>query len=311
MSVLPLPLLSFNGIKVPLSGLQTVKVPRAAGVDKSGSRQQIYNILASSHGTAELHLLTTKKQSSDRVIIGPAFSGQLNVSESYGDSSANLAPQIIPAAPAPSIPPGLKQRFHPFGSRTMAMDGISENETDGSIVRPSLTHLHPIVSKRSIEEVEHEREAEDGKKKRKKKEKQLKVAREEVEELKVETTAEFLNEAVTQLPLQEGDVSEKRKRKKKKKAREQAEAEEVTVKVEPMAEFEEFPFQNVEVSKTKKKKKKKDREREEKGVGVEPEVDLKVEEVVIKCEPTKTFCVDEVEGLGKKKKKKKKSKNDD
>ncbi|XP_044059582.1 CD3e molecule, epsilon associated protein [Siniperca chuatsi] len=264
----------FSGIKVPLSGLQTLKVPTAAGTTKTVNGQQIYSILASSHCTSELCLLTSDKQSSDGVVFGPTFSGLLNVCESYGDSSANQAPQVIPAAPAPSIPPGLKQRFHPFGSKTPTLTCVAESEADGAAFGPSSTTLRPLVVKRFIEETWQEEEEEGRKKKKKKKkEKRIKTEREEeVEKLvrvKEEPVAENQDEVMMEHPFQEGDVLEKRK----------------------------------------KKKKKKDQEREEVEEGVEPSVRVKEEEVTVKCEPIDMYG-DVVEGSGKKKKKKKKSKTD-
>lgn len=268
----------FSGIKVPLSGLQTLKVPTAAGGAKTGSGQQIYSILGSSHSTSELRLLTSNKQSSDGVVFGPSFSGLLNVCESYGDSSANQAPQVIPAAPAPSIPPGLKQRFHPFGSKTPTLTCVAESEADGAAFGPSSATLRPLVVKRFVEETwqqkEEEEEEEEGRKKKKKKKKDKRIKTERVEEaeaeVKMEPVAEIQDEVMTELPFQEGDVPEEKR---------------------------------------KKKKKKKDREREEVEEGVEPSVTVKVEEV--KCEPIDTSYGDVAEGSGKKKKKKKKSKTDD
>ncbi|XP_039986688.1 CD3e molecule, epsilon associated protein [Xiphias gladius] len=264
----------FSGIKVPLSGLQTLKVPTAAGGAHTGSGRQIYSILASSHGTSELRLLTSDKPSSEGVVFGPAFSGLLNVCESYGDSSANQAPQVIPAAPAPSIPLGLKQRFHPFGSKTPTLTCVAENEADGAAFGPSSTSLRPLVVKRFLEEAGHEEEGRK-KKKKKKKETRIKAEQEEVEEVvrvKEEPAAEIHNKVEMELPFQEGEILEEKR---------------------------------------KKKKKKKDREREEVEEGVEPSVRVKVEEVTVKCEPTDTSYGDVVEGLAKKKKKKKKSKTSD
>nr|XP_033487450.1 CD3e molecule, epsilon associated protein [Epinephelus lanceolatus] len=269
----------FSGIKVPLSGLQTLKVPTAAGGAKTGSGQQIYSILASTHGTSDLCLLTRDKQSSDTMVFGPSFSGLMNVCESYGDSSTNQAPQVIPAAPAPSIPPGLKQRFHPFGSKTPTLTCVAESEVDGAAFGPSSATLRPLVVKRFVEETwQEEEDEEEGrkKKKKKKKEKRIKTEREEeVEEVvrvKEEPVTEVQDEVMMELPLQEGDVSEERR---------------------------------------KKKKKKRDREREEVEEGIEPSVMVKEEEVTVKCEPMDPSYGDVVEGSGKKKKKKKKSKTDD
>lgn len=268
---------SFSGVKVPLSGLQTLKVPTAAGGAQSASGQQIYSLLASSHGTSELCLLTSDKQSSDGVVFGPTFSGLLNVCESYGDSSANQAPQVIPAAPAPSIPPGLKQRYHPFGSKTPTLTCVTESEVDGAALGPSSTTLRPLVVKRYIEETwqkeEEEEEEEEGRKKKKKKKKEKRIKTEQNEEV--------------------GEL--------------------VTVKEEPVAEIQEEVMMEGDVleEKRKKKKKKKDREREEVEEGVEPSVRVKEEDVTVKCEPMDTLYDDVVEGSGKKKKKKKKSKTDD
>ncbi|XP_008289316.1 DNA-directed RNA polymerase I subunit RPA34 [Stegastes partitus] len=242
----------FSGIKVPLSGLQTLKVPAAAGGAKTASGQQIYSVLASNQGTAELHLLTSDKRSSDCMVFGPTFAGLLNVCESFGDSSRNQIPQVIPAAPAPSIPPGLKQRFHPFGSKTPTL--TAEDEADGAAFGPSSSTL-----KRSVEEAgqEEEEEEEEGrkKKKKKKKDKRMKLEEEAVK-VKEEPAAEIQEQAVQE---------EKRKKKKKKKDRERQEEEEeepgvevkveeeVTVKCEPM----DASYGDAEESSGKKKKKKK------------------------------------------------------
>lgn len=230
--------------------------------------------------TSELCLLTGGRQSSDGAVFGPSFSGLLNVCETYGDSSANQAPQVIPAAPAPSIPPGLKQRFHPFGSRTPTLTCVAESEMDGAAFGPSSATLRPLVVKRLAEETwqegeEEEAEEERRKKKKKKKEKRIKTEREEdsseMVRVKTEPVAEIEDEAMMEEASQEAEVSEEKR---------------------------------------KKKKKKKDREREEVEEGVEPCVRVK-EEVTVKCEPTDTLYGDGVEGSGKKKKKKKKSKTDD
>lgn len=260
----------FSSIEVPLSGLQILKVPAADGAN-SGSGQQFYSVKASTHGTSELYLLTSEK-SSDSMVFGPTFSGLLNVCESYGNCSANLAPQVIPASPAPSIPLGLKQRFHPFGNKAPTLNCEGESETDGAALGLLSTSLRPLGVKRSIEETWQEDGVEDkGRKKKKtkkKKEKRIKTEQEDekvILAVKEEPDAEIHNEDMTELPSDEGLVLEERR---------------------------------------KKKKKKKDRERED----LEPSVMVKVEEVMVKCEPIDSLCSDVVEGCGKKKKKKKKSK---
>lgn len=266
-----LPPFSFSGMKVPLSGFKTLKVPSAAVGAKTGSSQQIYSILGSTNGATELCLLTSDKESSSKVVFGPTFSGLLNVCESYGDSNANQAPLVVPATPAPSIPPGLKQRFHPFGSKTPTLTCVAESEADGSALGPSSTTLRPLVVKRLKEEACQEEEEEGGKKKKKKK-KEKRVKTEPLEaalepvRVKVEPVAEVGDDIMAELELRE--------------------------------------------EKRKKKKKKKDREREEEEQGLEPSATVK-QEVIVKSEPIDNLYGDVVEGCGKKKKKKKKSKTDD
>lgn len=211
-------------MQVPLSGFKTLKVPSAAAGAKTESGQHVYNILGSTHGTADLCLLTSDKVSSSKVVFGPKFSGLLNVCESFGDPSANQAPLVIPAAPAPAIPPGLKQRFYPFGSET------------------------PTLSP----------EAEEGsrKKKKKKKEKRMKVEHEDImHSVKVEPVGDLDGTVADQQP-QEGGVVVEKKKKKKKRDREQQleEAEpEVAVKLETM----DSQYGDVVEGCGKKKKKKK------------------------------------------------------
>ncbi|KAK5604959.1 hypothetical protein CRENBAI_005670 [Crenichthys baileyi] len=263
----------FSGVKVPLTGLQTLKVPTAS---TSRPDQQIYSVLASTRCSADLHLLTSDSQTSDGFVFAPAFSGLLNICESYGDGSTNQVPHIIPATPAPSIPLGLKQRFHPFGSKTPTLTYVAENEVDGAAFGPSSTTLRPLVVKQFIEEEgcgdEDNNQEEEGRKRKKKKKKEKRIKSEQMEVLlrvKREPADEILDEGMTELPVQEGD-------------------------------------QQVEKIKKKKKRKKEDREREEVEEGLEPSVRVKVEPVFVKCEPVDTLYSDEAEGSGKKKKKKKK-----
>lgn len=212
-------------MKVPLSGFKTLKVPSSAAGAKTESGQHVYNILSSTHGTADLCLLTSDKASSSKVVFGPKFSGLLNVCESFGDPSTNQASMVIPATPAPSIPPGLKQRFYPFGSATPT---LSTGAEEGSIK----------------------------KKKKKKKEKRLKVEHEDaMHSVKVEPVEDLDSAVAEQQPQEGGVVEEKRKKKKKKRDREQHEEEEpeIVVKLEPM----DSQYGDVVEGCGKKKKKKK------------------------------------------------------
>ncbi|KAM4742847.1 DNA-directed RNA polymerase I subunit RPA34 [Anableps anableps] len=255
----------FSGVKVPLTGLQTLKVPTAS---TSGPGQQIFSVLASARCSADLHLLTSNAPASGGFGLAPPFSGLLNICESYGDSHANQVPHVIPAAPAPSLPPGLKQRFHPFGSKTPTLTYVADNEVDGAAFGPSSATLRPLVVKRLIEEggrVEEDDGQEEGRKRKKKKKKEKRIKSEQAEvllQMKREPPDEILDEGMTE---------------------------------------------QVEKTK-KKKKKKKDREREEVEEGLEPSVRVKVEPVSVKCEPVDILYGDAAESSGKKKKKKKKSK---
>ncbi|XP_047449625.1 CD3e molecule, epsilon associated protein [Mugil cephalus] len=254
----------FRNIKVPLSGLHTLKVPSAAGGAATGGVQQIYSILASDGCTSDIRLLTSDKQPSDRVALAPTFSGMLNVCESYGGSSTDRPPHIIPAAPAPSIPPGLRQRFHPFGSKAPIL--AAENEMDGAALEP------PPATKRFFEDTGHdeEQEEEEGRKKKKKKKKEKRIkteVTEQVVEVKEEPVAEGQEEMMVEHSFQEDDHSEeKRKKKKKKKDKErereaeeglepsvEVKVEEITVKPEPI----DSSYGDAAEDSGKKKKKKK------------------------------------------------------
>ncbi|KAM9853672.1 DNA-directed RNA polymerase I subunit RPA34 [Aulostomus maculatus] len=249
-----------SGMKMNLSGLQTLKVPLLAGGANTESGQQIYSVLASTHGTSELRLLTSHKQTSDSSVFGPAFSGLLNVFESFGDSGANQAPQVIPAAPAPTIPPGLKQRFHPFGSKTPNLTCVAGREAGGAAFRASSKTLHPLEVKHLIDEARQQEEG--GRKKRKKKGKRIKTE-DEVVNVKEEPAAETQSGESMALPCQKGDFSEEKRRKKKRKKKDREEGEEPeatvkqeeeTVKCEPV---DALYGDEVDGSRKKKKKKKK------------------------------------------------------
>lgn len=235
---------SFQGIQVPLSGLQTLKVHAPEGGD-----QRNYNVRASAHGTSELYLLTSDKNSSESLVFGPTFSGLLTVCESYGDKSGNQPLQVIPAAPAPSIPPGLTHRF-PLLNRTTYTQTCAVKKEPEELTR----HFK--------EETGEEKEGRKKKKKKQKKEKKIKLEQEEeTDTLRGnENVSEIQDEAKTQPPFQEGSVLEekKRKKKKKKKDNEQEEmeqvVEEVMVKCEP---GDSWNNDAVEGSIKKKKKKRK------------------------------------------------------
>uniref|UniRef100_A0A3B3E076 RNA polymerase I subunit G n=1 Tax=Oryzias melastigma TaxID=30732 RepID=A0A3B3E076_ORYME len=239
----------FSGVQLPLSGLRTVKVPGSEGPE---SRHQIYSVLASRRSTSELRLLTCDQQ--DQLVLAPPFSGQLNVCESYGDSSTNQNPQVIPASPAPSIPPGLKQRFLPFGSKTPTSTYVGEDQVEGV----SSTTLRPLVATDGGGSVDEEEEEEGRRKKKKKKKRRIKAEEVEVKQEPVDE--------MTTVSLQTDEPPEKRKKKKKKRDREREEVEEgvepsgeVEVKVEPISVKPEPPDSWCESAPSSAKKKKKNK----------------------------------------------------
>ncbi|XP_013871418.1 DNA-directed RNA polymerase I subunit RPA34 [Austrofundulus limnaeus] len=250
---------SFRGVKLPLSGLQTLKVPSPAGT------QQVYSVLASSRCSSELRLLTSDGRASDGATFGPEFSGLLNVCESYGGGGgANCAPRVIPAAPPPSIPAGLKQRFHPFGSKTPTLTYVAEDEADGAAFGPSSTTLRPLVMKRFSEEAageddEDDEDDEDARRKKKKKKKEKRMKLEQMEDI-----IKVKQEPKDPFQESESPAEKIKKKKKKKKEREEVEEglepsvtvkeEEVPVKCEPSdAQYDD----SADIPAKKKKKKKK------------------------------------------------------
>ncbi|XP_041732964.2 DNA-directed RNA polymerase I subunit RPA34 [Coregonus clupeaformis] len=243
---------SFSSLKMPLSGLQTMQAPAQQARGGGGNARKIYSVLGGPSGAADLHLLTSHRQRLDSVVCAPAFSGLLNICESYGDCSTNQTPIAIPATPAPTAPPGLRQRFQPFGSRTPTLSRLMEDTADtplpSSLETPLRVTLDPGEER-----------------KRKKKEKRIKTEEEEEEEVRVvRVKQELLDmspEEPYELPGQEAELSEeeKRRRKKKKKKKDKDRdvyfnviKEEVEVKVEPM----DSSYGDVEDSGKKKKMKK-------------------------------------------------------
>ncbi|KAM9734122.1 DNA-directed RNA polymerase I subunit RPA34 [Menidia menidia] len=103
-----------RGVRVPLSGLQTLPVP-------GGGQQQAYSVLASGRAPPDLHLLTADRPPLDGVLAAPAFSGQLNLFESPAGAGGGGAP-IGPGPPRPldtrraqAALPALRQRDPPGG----------------------------------------------------------------------------------------------------------------------------------------------------------------------------------------------------
>ncbi|CAL8374439.1 unnamed protein product [Gadus morhua 'NCC'] len=274
----------FSGVAVPLSGLQTVRVPAAApgaeAASGGGLRQGLYSVLAAKRSPTDLHLLTAAGPASARVLCGPSFSGVLNVCEIYGDSGdALLRPQAIPAAPAPVIPPGLKQRFLPFGSKTPTLTCVAESELDAGATGPSSATLLPRVVKHFPTEEEmmtaEERRKE---RKRRKREMRIKLESEDPAEEGVEVKLEAEEEEERMESIEAGLLEERRRKKKRKKDKERArERGAAGALEEALGEVE-----------------------------ADCEVKSEEEVVVVKCEPI-DFSYEDHEGSAKRKKKKRKS----
>ncbi|XP_077422413.1 DNA-directed RNA polymerase I subunit RPA34 [Vanacampus margaritifer] len=192
-----------RGASLNLSGFQTLKLRSAAG---DGRSQQVYNILASNHGISDLRLLTTDSSAPG---LGPAFSGLLSVGESYGGDC--MQPCVVHAAPAPALPPGLKQRFQPFGSKTPITAQVTQVE-DRKRKKKKKKDKHikvkeeeeEVTVKQEVEEKGQEHTEERSRKKRKKNREKAAI---------VEVKEEVMSEVDVDTPHKET------KKKKKKKTK--------------------------------------------------------------------------------------------
>ncbi|XP_022081582.1 DNA-directed RNA polymerase I subunit RPA34-like [Acanthaster planci] len=99
---------SLNSKTVPLNGRQVL--------DEVEETYTSYELLVSQNAPLDKHslprLLLPSKSQAD-LVPGPAFGGQLSVIE-----TVDVPPVVLPPSPPPrtnELPPGLKQRFHPFG----------------------------------------------------------------------------------------------------------------------------------------------------------------------------------------------------
>ncbi|KAF7700093.1 CD3e molecule, epsilon associated protein [Silurus meridionalis] len=230
---------SLAHLKVPLSGLEMIQSTDASS--------QIYSVLSSRSGPTDLHLLTSSDKKQKAALSASGFAGILSISESYGDCSGNQSLIPIPAAPAPSFPLGLKQRFQPFGSST------------ASRVFQSTTSTSPLPPKKVKLESEGI-EDQSKKKKKKKKEKHSRDETPEVAHIKQEDVAYECSELQVSEPVEEDSTAERKKKKKIKKEKERMDPEDevaidasLVAKQEPM----DTSFGDIKSSVQKKKKKKK------------------------------------------------------
>ncbi|XP_060744724.1 CD3e molecule, epsilon associated protein [Tachysurus vachellii] len=225
---------SLAGLKVSLSGMEMIQ--------STDTSPRIYSVLSSRSGPTDLCLLTSSSKEQSASPCASGFAGILSISESYGDCSGNQSPIPIPAAPAPSFPPGLKQRFQPFGSSTAAH--MFQSTTSTSVLPPKKANLES-------EELEDQSK----KKKKKKKEKRSREEITEVTHIKEEEMSQECNELQVPELVEEDGTAGRKKRKKIKKEKERMETqdESLIVKQEPT----DTSFGDTESSVKKKKKKKK------------------------------------------------------
>ncbi|XP_065137045.1 DNA-directed RNA polymerase I subunit RPA34 [Paramisgurnus dabryanus] len=219
----------FANLKVPLSGLEMVR--------SKGKAPHTYSVRSSRKAPSDLHLLIADGTNKTPSLGASGFSGVLNISESYSICSENQTLIPIPTAPAPCIPPGLKQRFQPFGSSAPHVEG------QGSNTSPKRTRMDPDLSEERRKKKKKKKDKHDG-------EKTSQDVFIKQEEMQIECHQ-------TQLPdhVEQESKEERRKKKKMKKEKERSEEtidSSLLLKTEPL-----HPY-CVDIDtpgKTKKKKK--------------------------------------------------------
>ncbi|XP_041035288.1 CD3e molecule, epsilon associated protein [Carcharodon carcharias] len=97
----------FSGRKIPLVGFQTLK--------SKTCRDKRYNVFGMSTGAGGV-CLVLPSETAGHMESCPPFAGCISIGESWEDTGGSDEPHSIPVSPAPSIPPGLKLRFQPFGA---------------------------------------------------------------------------------------------------------------------------------------------------------------------------------------------------
>lgn len=230
---------SFAGLKVPLSGLEMVQ-------STAGTAPQIYSVLGGGAGSTDLRVLTSSfKKDRNLSLSASGFAGLLSISESYGDCSGNQGPIAIPATPAPSVPPGLRQRFQPFGSSTPARTAEAS-----ALTLPSPSKKARLGPEESEEQTK--------KKKKKKKEKRSMKESSEIVHIKQEVVSFEYGEIQNPEPAEEEGLVEKRKKKKVKKEKERGDRlDEVDAYVYSVPKQEPIDTSYGDIDSPAKKKKKK------------------------------------------------------
>ncbi|XP_069841662.1 DNA-directed RNA polymerase I subunit RPA34 [Dendropsophus ebraccatus] len=110
---------SFDSHRFPLSGYKMQKI-KVDGVKK-------YYHMVSSPGAAlpMQAFLRPSEDSADKLVAAAPLQGVITLAEAHGDHTALHS---IPDRPPLAIPPGLKQRFRPFGA--IASGVIDSNRKD-------------------------------------------------------------------------------------------------------------------------------------------------------------------------------------
>lgn len=228
----------FNNLQLPLSGLGMVQ--------SKGNSPQIYSVVSGGTTPSDLNLLISKGENQKLSLCSTGFSGVLKISESYGDCGETQGPIPVPAAPAPRIPDGLKQRFHPFGSST------------GARMQKEATFASPTPLQKTRQDVG---DGDEPKKKKKKKKDKSQGDSGDVfikqEETQIECNQLEISELMEEEPMEE----RRRKKKKVKKEKERENPDMVDASLFLKTEQLDPSYDDTEVTpgKTKKKKKKSSR----------------------------------------------------
>lgn len=228
----------FDNLTLPLSGLEMVQ--------SNGNSPQIYSVVSGGTMPSDLHLLISKGENQKLSLCSSSFSGVLKISESYGNCGENQDLIPVPAAPAPRIPDGLKQRFQPFGSSAGA-----------HIQKEVASPAPPQKTRQDLGDGEEPKK----KKKKKKDKRQEEGDSEDVfikqEETQIECDQLELSELMEEEPMEE----RRRKKKKVKKEKERESPDMVDASLLLKTEQLDPSYDNTEVTpgKTKKKKKKSSR----------------------------------------------------
>ncbi|XP_051962584.1 CD3e molecule, epsilon associated protein [Xyrauchen texanus] len=231
----------FATLKVPLSGVEMVQ--------SCGKTPQSYSVLSSRVAPLDLHLLVSNENSQALSLSTSGFTGVLNISESYGNCNENKGPVSIPAAPAPCIPPGLKQRFQPFGS------SIAPHMKD------QVTIVSPTPPKRTRLDLN---EGEERKKKKRKKEKRDREVHSEKNYIKQEEEPFECDQIEFPEPMEDQSTEERRRRRKKKKMKKEKDRwSEETVDASFISKMEPLDTSYGDIDTPAKSKKKKKKARNE------------------------------------------------